>query len=156
MNYNEMLRLVAGRTGLTRRQADAAVAGTMTVLAETISAKETKDLLAQLPKTLRDRVPVSAEVPPMRPIEFVAGRRTDRIELERGHRKARTRRIRHAHRCGHRGGDASTSPKSSGTSTRTSSGVRSLTISPRATQLTGSRSVPQSRWTPSPPSLAAR
>ena len=53
MNYNEMLRLIAGRTGLTRRQADAAVAGTMTVLAETISAKETKDLLAQLPKSLR-------------------------------------------------------------------------------------------------------
>jgi uncharacterized protein (DUF2267 family) len=72
VNYNEMLRLVVGRTGLTRRQADAAVAGTMTVLAETISAKETKDLLAQLPKSLRDRVPVSGEVITMRPIEFVA------------------------------------------------------------------------------------
>jgi len=72
VNYNEMLRVVAGRTGLTRSQAEAAVAGTMTVLAETISAKETKDLLAQLPKALRDRVPVSAEVTTMRPIEFVA------------------------------------------------------------------------------------
>lgn len=72
MNYNEMLRLVVGRTGLTRRQADEAVAGTMTVLAETISAKETKDLLAQLPKSLRERVPVSGEMITMRPVEFVA------------------------------------------------------------------------------------
>jgi uncharacterized protein (DUF2267 family) len=72
VNYNEMLRLVVGRTGLTRRQADEAVAATMTVLAEMISAKETKDLLAQLPKSLRDRIPVSGEVLTMRPIEFVA------------------------------------------------------------------------------------
>ena len=72
MNYNEMMRLVVGRAGLTRRQADRVVTGTLTVLAETLSAKETKDLLAQLPKSLRDRVPVTAEITPMRPIEFVA------------------------------------------------------------------------------------
>lgn len=72
MNYNEMMRLVVGRTGLTRRQADQAVTGTLTVLAEALSAKETKDLLAQLPKSLRDRVPVSNEVLTLRPIEFVA------------------------------------------------------------------------------------
>jgi uncharacterized protein (DUF2267 family) len=72
MNYNEMMRTVAGRTGLTRRGADQAVLGTLTVLAESVSAKETKDLLAQLPKSLRERVPVSEEALEMRPIEFVA------------------------------------------------------------------------------------
>jgi uncharacterized protein (DUF2267 family) len=72
VNYNEMTRLVVGRTGLTRRQADGAVTGTLTVLAEALSAKETKDLLAQLPKSLRDRIPVSNEVLSLRPIEFVA------------------------------------------------------------------------------------
>jgi len=72
VNYNEMMRLVVGRTGLTRRQADRAVVGTLTVLSEAISAKETKDLLAQLPKSLRDRVPVTSEVITMRPIEFIA------------------------------------------------------------------------------------
>jgi len=72
VNYNEMMRLVVGRTGLTRRQADEAVTGTLTVLAEALSAKETKDLLAQLPKSIRDRIPVSNEVLTLRPIEFVA------------------------------------------------------------------------------------
>ena len=72
MNYNEMMRLVVGRTGLTRRQADQAVSGTLTVLAEALSAKETKDLLAQLPKSLRDRIPVSNEILVLRPIEFFA------------------------------------------------------------------------------------
>lgn len=67
-----MMRSVAGSTGLTRRQADEAVVTTLTVLAETISAEETRDLLAQLPKTIRDRVPVSGTTLEMRPIEFMA------------------------------------------------------------------------------------
>ncbi len=72
MNYNEMMRLIVGRTGLTRRRADGALTATMTVLSENLSAKETKDLLAQLPKSLRDRVPVTNDSLAMRPIEFFA------------------------------------------------------------------------------------
>ena len=72
MNYNDMMRTVAGTTALTRKQADEVVVSTLTVLSEVISADETRDLLAQLPKSIRDRVPVSAERLPMRPIEFVA------------------------------------------------------------------------------------
>jgi uncharacterized protein (DUF2267 family) len=72
MNYNDFVRSVAGATGLTRKQADQAVVNTLTVLAEIISAEETKDLLAQLPKSIRERVPVSGETMPMRPIELVA------------------------------------------------------------------------------------
>jgi uncharacterized protein (DUF2267 family) len=72
MDYNEMMRTVAGATGLTRRQADDAVVSTLTVLSEVVSADETRDLLAQLPKSVRDRVPVSGETLSMRPIEFIA------------------------------------------------------------------------------------
>lgn len=72
MNYNDFVRTVAGATALTRKQADEAVVTTLTVMAEVISAGETQDLLAQLPKSFRERVPVSAETTPMRPIEFVA------------------------------------------------------------------------------------
>ena len=72
MNYNDMMRNVAGSTGLTRKQADEAVVTTLTVLAETISAEETRDLLAQLPKSIRERVPVSGTTVEMRPIEFLA------------------------------------------------------------------------------------
>ena len=62
MNYNDMMRTVAGTTGLTRRQADELMVSTLTVLSETISAPETKDLLAELPKSFRERVPVSEEL----------------------------------------------------------------------------------------------
>jgi len=72
MDTNELLRTVAGATGSTRRQADDAVVATLTVLSEVVSADETRDLLAQLPKAVRERIPVSGETLPMRPIEFVA------------------------------------------------------------------------------------
>ena len=72
VNYNDMMRNVAGSTGLTRKQADEAVVTTLTILAETISADETRDLLAQLPKSIRERVPVSGTTLEMRPIEFLA------------------------------------------------------------------------------------
>ena len=72
MNYNDLMRTVAGATGLTRRHADEAVINTLTVLAEAISPEETRDLLAQLPKSLRTRVPLNAQPISMRPIEFVA------------------------------------------------------------------------------------
>jgi uncharacterized protein (DUF2267 family) len=72
MNYNDLMRTVAGATGLTRRQADEAVINTLTVLAEAISPEETRDLLAQLPKSLRTRVPLNAQTISMRPIEFIA------------------------------------------------------------------------------------
>jgi uncharacterized protein (DUF2267 family) len=72
MNANEMLRTLAGATGSTRRQADDVLIATLTVLSEVVSADETRDLLAQLPKSVRERVPVSGTVLPMRPIEFVA------------------------------------------------------------------------------------
>ena len=72
MNANEMLRTLAGATGLTRQQADDALIAGLTVLSEVVSAEETRDLLAQLPKSVRDRIPVSGTTLPMRPIEFVA------------------------------------------------------------------------------------
>jgi uncharacterized protein (DUF2267 family) len=72
LNYNDMTRLVAGRTTLTKRRSDEVLVATLTVLSEVISAEETKDLLAQLPKSVRERVPVSGESIEMRPIEFVA------------------------------------------------------------------------------------
>jgi len=72
MNYNDMTRMVSGRTALTKRRSDEVIVGTLTVLSEVTSPQETKDLLAQLPKSLRERVPVSAERIEMRPIEFVA------------------------------------------------------------------------------------
>jgi uncharacterized protein (DUF2267 family) len=72
MNYNEMVRTFAGATALTRSHADAALVDTLTVLSEVLSPEETRDLLAQLPKSVRERVPVSSESLTMRPIEFVA------------------------------------------------------------------------------------
>src|SRR5205085_4394346 len=44
----------------------------LTVLSEVVSADETRDLLAQLPKSVRERIPVSGTTLAMRPIEFVA------------------------------------------------------------------------------------
>src|SRR3954469_13358391 len=72
MNYNDMIRTLAGATGLTRSQADEAVVTVLTVAAEALPADETRDLLAQLPKSVRTRVPVSGEQLTMRPIEFIA------------------------------------------------------------------------------------
>jgi len=72
MNYNDMVRTVAGATGLTRSHADAAFVDVLTVLAEALPPDETRDVLAQLPKSVRERVPVSSEQLTMRPIEFVA------------------------------------------------------------------------------------
>ncbi len=67
-----MLRTLAGSTGLTRRQADEVLIAGLTVLSEIVSAAETQDLLAQLPKSVRERIPVSDATLAMRPIEFVA------------------------------------------------------------------------------------
>src|ERR1043165_7366917 len=72
MNYHDVVRSVAGTTGLTRSQADTAIVDVLTVLAEVLPPDETCDLLAQLPKAIRERVPVSSEQLAMRPIEFVA------------------------------------------------------------------------------------
>ncbi len=72
MNYKDMTRTVSGRTALTRQRADDVLVATLTVLAEQVSAEETRDLLAQLPKAFRERVPISGTTLEMRPIEFVA------------------------------------------------------------------------------------
>jgi uncharacterized protein (DUF2267 family) len=72
VNYKEMTRIVSGRTGLTRSRADEVIVATLTILSEQISHSETRDLLAQLPKTLKERVPIDAAQLEMRPIEFVA------------------------------------------------------------------------------------
>jgi uncharacterized protein (DUF2267 family) len=72
MNYNDMIRTFAGTTGLTRSQAEAAIVDALTVLSEAISPDETHDMLAQMPKSIRERIPVSSETLTMRPIEFVA------------------------------------------------------------------------------------
>ena len=58
--------------GKTKRTANPRLIATLTVLSEVVSADETRDLLAQLPKSVRDRIPVSGATLPMRPIEFVA------------------------------------------------------------------------------------
>jgi uncharacterized protein (DUF2267 family) len=71
VKYDDMIRTIAGRTGLVRRRADEVLVATLTVLSEAISANETRDLLAQLPKSLRTRVPVSSTRLEMRPAEFV-------------------------------------------------------------------------------------
>jgi uncharacterized protein (DUF2267 family) len=72
MNSNDLIRTVAGATGQTRSQASEAVVIALTVLAEALPPDETRDMLAQLPKSVRERIPVNSEPLTMRPIEFVA------------------------------------------------------------------------------------
>lgn len=72
MKYDELVRRVAGRTALTRRAADELLVATLTVLAENLTPDETRDLLAQLPKSMKQRVPATSQPVAMRPIEFVA------------------------------------------------------------------------------------
>ena len=61
MKYDDLIRAVASETTATRAQADSAVVATLTVLAECVGPDETRDLLAQLPKSFKERVPVPAQ-----------------------------------------------------------------------------------------------
>lgn len=72
MKYDELVRSVAVGTSVTRRQADALILATLTTLSEHISPEETHDLLAQLPKSFKERVPVTSERTIMQPADFVA------------------------------------------------------------------------------------
>jgi uncharacterized protein (DUF2267 family) len=72
VNYDEMVRAVADRTGTTRAEADELIVNTLTVLAERVGADETRDLLAQLPKTLKTRIPIAPQPSSFPPDEFVA------------------------------------------------------------------------------------
>jgi uncharacterized protein (DUF2267 family) len=90
MKYNDLIRSTAGATGLTRSQTDAALVTVLTVLAEALPPDETRDLVAQLPKSVRERVPISSEQLTMRPIEFVARvADLDGISLEDAERNVR-------------------------------------------------------------------
>ena len=51
MNANEMLRTLAGATGLTRQQADDALIAGLTVLSEVVSAEETPPAPGDAPIT---------------------------------------------------------------------------------------------------------
>jgi uncharacterized protein (DUF2267 family) len=72
MDADEMLSTLAGATGLTRRQADDVLIATLTVMSEVVSTEELRDLVAQLPTSVRQRIPRRGRTVPMRPIEFVA------------------------------------------------------------------------------------
>jgi uncharacterized protein (DUF2267 family) len=72
VNYDEMVRAVAGQAGLTHETADESIVATLTVLAERVTADETRDLLAQLPKTLKTRIPIAPQPMSFTPDEFVA------------------------------------------------------------------------------------
>lgn len=72
MKYDELVRSVAEGTSLTRRHADAVILATLTTLSEHVSPEETRDLLAQLPKSFKERVPVTSERTIRQPAAFVA------------------------------------------------------------------------------------
>jgi uncharacterized protein (DUF2267 family) len=71
VKYDDMVRSVAAQGGLTRRAADESIVATLSVLAERVTAGETRDLLAQLPKRLQARVEIPPQPTSFRPDEFV-------------------------------------------------------------------------------------
>jgi uncharacterized protein (DUF2267 family) len=56
VKQEEMVATVAERAGTSRRHADEIITATLTVLAERLTADETKDLLAQLPKKYKANI----------------------------------------------------------------------------------------------------
>jgi uncharacterized protein (DUF2267 family) len=72
VDATEMLSTVAGASGLTCRQADDVLIATLTVVSEVVSAEEVRDLFGQLPRSVRQRVPVRGQTVSMGPTEFVA------------------------------------------------------------------------------------
>jgi uncharacterized protein (DUF2267 family) len=56
VKQDELVAAVAERAGVSRRHADEVITATLTALAERLTADETKDLLAQLPKKYRQTI----------------------------------------------------------------------------------------------------
>src|SRR5690242_12499751 len=67
-----MVAVVAERAGVSRRYADEIILATLTALGERLTADETKDLLAQLPKKYQQHVHAVPTPTPMNADEFVA------------------------------------------------------------------------------------
>jgi uncharacterized protein (DUF2267 family) len=72
VKYDELVGTVAQRAGVARRQADDLILATLRALAERLTADETKDLLAQLPKKYKENVNAVPVPQPMTADEFVA------------------------------------------------------------------------------------
>lgn len=62
MDYPDFLDAVQSRAGLDRQGAEAAAVATLRALAERVTSNETRDLLAELPKGLQERIPLTAKV----------------------------------------------------------------------------------------------
>jgi uncharacterized protein (DUF2267 family) len=84
VKYDEFMRSVSSATGLTKARADEAVVATLATLAEHISSDETRDLLAQLPKSLKTRVEIPAQPSPIGVDEFMrrAAERLGDVEVD--------------------------------------------------------------------------
>jgi uncharacterized protein (DUF2267 family) len=81
MKHDELVAAVAERAAVSRRYADEIILATLTALGERISADETKDLLAQLPKKYRQTINAVSNPTAMGIDEFVA--RVAELEGER-------------------------------------------------------------------------
>jgi uncharacterized protein (DUF2267 family) len=94
VNHDEMVAAVAERAGVSRRHADDIILATLTALGERLTADETKDLLAQLPKKYKQQVKAVATPNAMSADEFVArvahleGARAPAFAQARGHVRA--------------------------------------------------------------------
>jgi uncharacterized protein (DUF2267 family) len=72
VKYDEMVAAVAARAGVSRRYADEIILAVLTALGERLTADETKDLLAQLPKKYKQHVNAVPNPNLMSAGEFVA------------------------------------------------------------------------------------
>ncbi len=72
MKHDELVAAVAARAEVSRRHADEIVLATLTALGERLTADETKDLLAQLPKKYKQHVNAVSSPNAMSADEFVA------------------------------------------------------------------------------------
>jgi uncharacterized protein (DUF2267 family) len=94
VNHDEMVAAVAERAGVSRRHADDIILATLTALGERLTADETKDLLAQLPKKYKQHVKAVSSPNAMSADEFVArvaqleGARAPAFAQARGHVRA--------------------------------------------------------------------
>jgi uncharacterized protein (DUF2267 family) len=94
VKHDELVAVVAGRAQVSRRYADEIILATLTALGERITADETRDLLAQLPKKYKQNVNAVSNPNAMSADEFVArvaeleGGRAPRPDDARAHVRA--------------------------------------------------------------------